>query len=121
MTNYQKHISKAILGIAFIIFLIYGWTSIATLLKLPIRQAKLYAYYNVPRIAFGIYNLLAAAIAIIVVILVYKALKNSNPSFMKKGIWLILLLFLFLVSGEMFLHNSFQESLNGPQLESEKG
>jgi hypothetical protein len=98
----------------------HGWTSIATLFKLPIRQAKLYAYYNVPGIVFGIYNLLASAIATIVVFLASKAFKNSNPSLMKKGVRLFILLILFLIMGEIYLHNSFEEYLNSPHVQSEK-
>ncbi|SFD25393.1 hypothetical protein SAMN05518672_1011288 [Chitinophaga sp. CF118] len=108
---FQKSLSLIIIPVSFVLFYIYGWTFISTLLKLNNFYGNLYNYYHVSALSFSIYNLLVAFIAGILTVRLVKGVLNKRQKYVKQSLWIFLALAAILVSGEIILHLSLEGRL----------
>jgi hypothetical protein len=104
MKSFQKSLAFIIIPLGFVLFFVYGWTFISTITGLDNFYGNLYRYYHVSKISFSIYNLLVAFVAAIVTIRLLKGVLKNNQKYLKKSLWIFLILSIILITGETILH-----------------
>ena len=107
LTYFQKAISILIILISSIICITYAHTSFATLTERLGFYGSLYEYYNVDRVAFGIFNLIIAFLSLIIITLQLIGLTRNRKKIFIKGAWIFLCMAVILFAGEIYLQMRF--------------
>jgi biotin transporter BioY len=104
ITQFQKSFSIIIIPVGFVLFFVYGFTFLSTVIGWDNFYGKLYKEYHVSPISFSIYNLLVAFIAGVLTVRLIKGVLNKKQTYVKRSLWIFLAMSVILICGEIVLH-----------------